>query len=64
MREVARSSAADYVIGTTRTTLAPTSLPVRMPRQGPVLTWRAVAPDEQMPPLPDWSLTMGDVELF
>ncbi|MGZ4681278.1 MAG: GNAT family N-acetyltransferase [Acidimicrobiales bacterium] len=64
VREVARSTAADYVIGTTRTGVPRTALPVPMVRQGPVLTWRAVDPAEQMPPLADWALTMGDVELF
>ncbi len=36
---------------------------VPVPRVGPVLAWRAL--DMQAaPPLPQWSLTMGDVELF
>ena len=64
VREVARSSGADYVIGTTGTRVGRRALPIPMPRQGPVLTWRAVDPAEQMPPLAEWSLTMGDVELF
>jgi glycosyltransferase involved in cell wall biosynthesis/predicted N-acetyltransferase YhbS len=34
-----------------------------LPGGGPILTWRAVT-RHGMPPLPDWSLTMGDVELF
>ena len=36
---------------------------VRLPRQGPILTWRAVC-DARVPALADWDLTMGDVELF
>ena len=36
---------------------------VRLPRQGPILTWRDVR-DKHPPRLGDWSLTMGDVELF
>jgi hypothetical protein len=68
--EVADASGADYVIGTTATAVPRRSLPLPLPRQGPVLTFRAVGavhrPDHQMPmpPLADWHLTMGDVELF
>ena len=36
---------------------------VPLPGGGPVLTWRAVN-EYGMPPLPNWSLTMGDIELF
>ena len=36
---------------------------VRLPGQGPILTWRGVC-DAHMPALADWDLTMGDVELF
>jgi GNAT superfamily N-acetyltransferase len=36
---------------------------VRLPKQGPILTWRAVRNSRQ-PRLGDWRLTMGDVELF
>ena len=36
---------------------------VRLPKQGPILTWRDVC-ETQQPALDDWSLTMGDVELF
>jgi GNAT superfamily N-acetyltransferase len=35
----------------------------RLPRQGPILTWREIRKVEQ-PRLADWGLTMGDVELF
>ena len=64
VREVARSTGADYVIGTTTTAVPRTTLPMPLIGQGPILTWRAVSPTAQMPPLADWSLTMGDVELF
>ena len=36
---------------------------IRLPRQGPILTWRDVC-EMQQPALDEWSLTMGDVELF
>jgi GNAT superfamily N-acetyltransferase len=36
---------------------------VRLPKQGPILTWRDVC-ESQQPALGAWSLTMGDVELF
>ncbi len=41
---------------------SPSFVPV--PRAGPTLTWRAVATPELMPPLKDWNLTLGDIELF
>lgn len=36
---------------------------VPLPGGGPVMTWRSLAA-KAMPPLPNWQLTMGDVELF
>ena len=36
---------------------------VELPRVGPILTWRAVC-DHGPPPLPNWDLRLGDVELF
>jgi hypothetical protein len=36
---------------------------VPLPRAGPILTWRAVC-DEGPPPLPNWELQLGDLELF
>ena len=62
LRDVADSTAADYVI-TAGTTVAGGHL-VRLPRQGPILTWRRVQPEAVQAPLPDWALTMGDIELF
>ncbi len=35
----------------------------RLPRIGPVLTWRALA-NENAPPIGQWELSTGDVELF
>ena len=36
---------------------------IELPRVGPILTWRAVC-DHGPPPLPNWDLRLGDVELF
>jgi hypothetical protein len=36
---------------------------VPLPGNGPILTWRAVC-DPGEPPLANWALTLGDVELF
>ncbi len=61
-RSVARVSGADYVIrlGSSR---AATRY-VRLPGQGPVLTWRDVSGTVDPPSLDDWELQLGDVELF
>lgn len=57
----ARKAGADYAIriGQPR----PTAGFAPLPHGGPVLTWRAVN-DAGMPPLSNWGLTLGDVELF
>lgn len=57
----ARQAGADYVmrLGTPR---ASTGY-IPLPGGGPVLTWRAVT-DDGMPPMPNWALTLGDIELF
>jgi GNAT superfamily N-acetyltransferase len=57
---VRRATGADYAIAT-----AATGRGVPVPRQGPILTWRAVGdgPDSA-PPLDRWSLALGDIELF
>lgn len=62
VRAVLRSTRADYAIalGPDRT-LADGLLP--LPRQGPRLTWRAVV-DEHEPPLAQWRVALGDIELF
>jgi hypothetical protein len=36
---------------------------VGLPGGGPMLTWRAVS-DEGFPPLANWALSLGDIELF
>jgi GNAT superfamily N-acetyltransferase len=59
---LAKNTDADYVIRVDRRALSAGGF-FRLPRQGPVLTWRAVC-DSHMPALADWDLTMGDVELF
>jgi GNAT superfamily N-acetyltransferase len=60
--EIARATGADHVIAAGSPPTGARMVPV--PRQGPILTWRAVAPDAVAPPLTAWRLTMGDVELF
>ena len=57
----AREAGCSYAIrlGQPRTS----KLFVPLPGGGPVLTWRAVN-DTGMPPLANWALTLGDVELF
>mgnify|MGYP003335298091 FL=1 len=34
-----------------------------LPGGGPVMTWRSLT-TKAMPPLPNWRVTMGDIELF
>jgi GNAT superfamily N-acetyltransferase len=60
VRAALRASGADYALGL-RTT--PTSGLLPLPGQGPMLTWRPLAADS-MPPLGDWRLSLGDIELF
>ena len=62
-RRVARATEADYVIRLDRRPVTRSGY-VRIPRQGPVLTWRAVSPSEARPALHDFRLALGDVELF
>jgi GNAT superfamily N-acetyltransferase len=59
-RAVTRAADADYVIRLGGGLVAPGGL-VRLPGQGPLLTWRAVA--ARRPP-DAWDLTLGDIELF
>jgi GNAT superfamily N-acetyltransferase len=62
LSRIAKVSGADQVLQITdRPYLAGGFLP--LPGGGPALTWRALT-DVRMPPLADWGLTMGDVELF
>ena len=62
VKALAKKTGADYIIRVGSHAL-PSGGFFRLPRQGPILTWRAVC-DAHMPALADWDLTMGDVELF
>jgi GNAT superfamily N-acetyltransferase len=59
-RAVARAADADYVIRLGGGLLAPGGM-VRLPGQGPLLTWRAVGAST---PPERWDLSLGDIELF
>jgi predicted N-acetyltransferase YhbS len=63
VRRVARESGADYVIRLGGPAVDWCGF-VRLPGQGPVLTWCALADDSPGGRLEDWALTLGDVELF
>jgi len=56
-----RSTGGDYAIATQRAALD--GRQVRLPGQGPILTWRALARTDE-PPADAWRLSLGDVELF
>jgi hypothetical protein len=60
--QIAASSGADYVLAAGAPIRG--SRLMRMPRQGPILTWRQVAPGARQPSLSAWELTMGDLELM
>jgi hypothetical protein len=62
VRSLVTSVDADYIIRVDRRAVSANGF-VRLPGQGPILTWRGVC-DAHMPALADWDLTMGDVELF
>jgi glycosyltransferase involved in cell wall biosynthesis/predicted N-acetyltransferase YhbS len=57
----AKAVGADYAIRLGHAHPAAGFIP--LPRAGPMLTWRALA-DAGEPPLPNWALTLGDIELF
>jgi hypothetical protein len=59
----ARESGADYVIRLGGPAFDRCGF-VRLPGQGPVLTWNALADDSPGGRIDDWALTLGDVELF
>jgi GNAT superfamily N-acetyltransferase len=63
VRRVVRECGADYVIGVGGPVLDRSGF-VRVPGQGPVLAWYALAADLPGGRLDDWALTLGDVELF
>lgn len=60
---VARSSRSDYVIRVGGRLVDRLGY-VRLPAQGPTLTWRALADSTVGSSLSDWSLSLGDIELF
>jgi GNAT superfamily N-acetyltransferase len=60
IRQLLRSSGADYVL---RIGQSARDGLLRLPRQGPALTFRQVRLLEP-PPLQEWHLEMGDIELF
>ncbi|MEX2625717.1 MAG: GNAT family N-acetyltransferase [Ilumatobacteraceae bacterium] len=57
----AKEAGADYVIRLGPPNPRTGYLP--LPGGGPIFTWRAVN-DHGFPPLPNWNLTLGDIELF
>ena len=61
LRSVPGAAGADYAIRLGGGGAAAGYVP--LPRQGPILTWRAIT-ETTMPPLESWRLTLGDVELF
>jgi GNAT superfamily N-acetyltransferase len=61
-RAVAKTSDADYVIRLGGSSAA--TQYVRLPAQGPILTWRDVSGTQVRPEVEDWQLQLGDVELF
>jgi GNAT superfamily N-acetyltransferase len=63
LRAVVRLSGADYVIRIGGPPVGAGGF-VRLPRQGPILTWRGLGDSRTGAALPDWRLTLGDVELF
>jgi GNAT superfamily N-acetyltransferase len=63
VRSVARECRADYLVRLGGR-LVDRSAFVRLPRQGPVLTWYPLADRPPGRHLHEWSTTLGDVELF
>jgi predicted N-acetyltransferase YhbS len=63
LRGAARAMGADYALFLGAVDRRSGFVP--FPRQGPIMTWRAVADDAgAMPPLDRWRLTLADIELF
>lgn len=60
VRDLVRTTEADYLIRLGDGLVSPGPM-VRLPGQGPLLTWRALR-EPQVPKR--WALTLGDVELF
>jgi hypothetical protein len=59
--DAARTERATHVLRTGTPNVVSRCVPV--PGGGPILTWRSVN-RQARPPLPNWQLSMGDVELF
>ena len=59
--DTAKTVGADYALRVGAASPATGLLP--LPGGGPRLTWRALA-EPGMPPLPNWGLALGDIELF
>ena len=62
VRNVLATADADYVLTLRSTTTGGTGL-WPLPGQGPTLTARTLS-TEAPPALPDWALSLGDIELF
>jgi GNAT superfamily N-acetyltransferase len=62
LRSVPRAANADYAIQLGGSVVGRAGY-VPLPRQGPILTWRAVT-ERARAPRQAWQLTLGDVELF
>ena len=62
VRAVLTTADADYVLALRTASTGDTGL-WPLPRQGPMLTARTMGADPP-PPLPEWALSLGDVELF
>jgi GNAT superfamily N-acetyltransferase len=60
--DLAQASGADYLIRVDHRRFPPGRF-VPLPKQGPIMTWRAVNQTE-MPPLDAWDVRLGDIELF
>lgn len=61
-RAVAKATGADHVLRLGGPAVGVDGF-VRLPGQGPILTWRG-ANEAPKPPLERWDLSLGDVELF
>jgi GNAT superfamily N-acetyltransferase len=63
VRSVVRESGADYLIRLGGSAAYRTGF-ARVPRQGPILTWRPLQTGVPGRRLDDWALGLGDIELF
>jgi hypothetical protein len=55
-------SGADYLIRIDQRRFPPGRF-LPLPKQGPIMTWRAVT-ETNMAPLEQWDVRLGDIELF